>query len=64
MTWTVHPTEPLFLPILPIINVQKTVVIEEGASHDSLDIHDFTIVDGGKSAIMTMEKNNNEMYHQ
>jgi hypothetical protein len=37
-------------------NIQKKVVIEKGASLDSLDIHEFTIVDGGKSAIMTTEK--------
>jgi hypothetical protein len=36
-------------------NIQKNVVIEKGAGA-SLDIHEFTIVNGDKSAIMTMEK--------
>ena len=34
-------------------NIQEKVMIEKGAS---FDIHEFTVVDGGKSAIITTEK--------
>jgi len=37
-------------------NIQKKIVIEKGGA---LDAHEFTIIDGGKSAIMSIEKAQN-----